>query len=322
LPDKKSKLVLWLDDISSRDSAIVGSKAANLGELRRIGIPVPNGFCLTCRAYDLFKRYERAVLSTHVQRRLGSLREKPGVSNCALDRVCFPKQLASSLSSAYDNLTRRIVSKVRLVVVRSSATIEDLSTASFAGIYETVVGVRGFTELVRSVKRCYASLDSPKAILYRRRVGVDRERGAMGVIVQALVDARSSGVMLTADPMSHDNSRIVIEGSWGLGQSVVSGEVTPDQFVLAKPDLEILETKNPRKDSETVFSSGSRRVVRRRVPASRQVACSISKKEATSLARFGLKIEEHFRVPQDIEWAISRDRRIFVMQTRPETTWA
>jgi pyruvate,water dikinase len=325
--EKSEAGILWIEDLRKEDIPIVGGKNANLGELRGlIGAPVPPGFAITGRLYREF--IEEAGLGE----RIYSILEKLDTSELqALQQVSeelrgmveqreIPGAIAEQILGAYDELGRRCTKPEVLVAVRSSATAEDLPGASFAGQQDTFLNV-GRQDLLDRVRACWSSLFTPRAISYRKEKGFRHEDVLLSVTVMEMVQARSSGVIFTIEPVSGESNKVIINAAWGLGEAVVSGRVTPDEYVIAKDSLEILERHVAEKKEKCVHGpEGLTEYVPvsedlRRVPA-------LTDEEIIRLTEEAKEIESHYGTAQDIEWAIDEDGKVFILQARPETVHA
>jgi pyruvate, water dikinase len=203
------------------------------------------------------------------------------------------------------------------VAVRSSAIGEDSAETTFAGLQDTYLWVRGAERVRAAVRDCWASLDNPEAVSYRERMGVEG-KPAMGVTVQAMVDAEVSGVMFTCNPVSGDPSTVAVNASWGLGLAVVGGEVTPDEYRLSKVTGEVLHRALGPKEVE--YRAGADGPEQVSVPEERRAAACLDDERLAELLELGRRVERHFGCPQDVEWAIDRDGRLFLLQSRPVTT--
>jgi len=331
---KSERIVLWLDELSRDDIGLVGGKNANLGELRSLGIPVPPGFAITSHAYRRF------ISETGIAERIFSILEEtikdradPAQFDEASKRIRsimeaakIPGDIEREIRAAYRRLSREAGGDDALVAVRSSATAEDLPGASFAGQQETYLNVRGEDELIEKVKKCWSSLFTPRAIFYRANKGFPHEKILISVGVQRMVDARSSGVMFTLDPVTGDRDKIVIESTWGLGESLVSGAANPDRFVVDKNKMEVTLREIADKRVEYIRDPQTGRTIHSQVPEDRRRRPSLSDQEVKRLAELGREIEDHYGAPQDIEFAIERGaefpKNIFIVQARPETVWS
>ncbi|HET8533076.1 MAG TPA: phosphoenolpyruvate synthase, partial [Methylomirabilota bacterium] len=333
--------ITWFREIRLADVPRVGGKTASLGELYgelgAAGVRVPNGFAITAAAY-------RALIDRDGLRdRLASfLKEVTGedVSTLAaagaqlralVESAPFPPGLAEEIVSAYRTLAREYGAEPA-VAVRSSATAEDLPQASFAGQHESYLGVRGETALLAACRRCFASIFTDRAIVYRIQNGFDHLSVALSIAVQKMVasDRGSSGVMFTLDPDSGFPDVVLVNAAWGLGEAVVQGQLDPDEFWIFKPTLRaghdaLLKRKIARKTWKLALAPDGR-PAQVPVPAEAQRVASLTDPEALELGRFALAIEAHYSrraghpVPMDIEWAKDADDgRIYILQARPET---
>ena len=324
-------LVRSLRAIGIGDRPVAGGKGASLGELTRAGFRVPPGFVVTAHA---FERALAAVGSPDARREVAGL---PPDDHDAIVRVTarvreriasgsLPDDLGTALEDHYGRLWDGTAGPV---AIRSSATSEDGSDASFAGLQDTYLWVRGLPAVAEHVRRCWASLYSVESVAYRRRLGLSEDDLGMGVVVQRMVDPRCSGVMFTRSPTTGDPSVVAVEGSWGLGSAIVSGDVTPDTFIVSKVTGEIIKQAVADKLHKHTMAPGGDGVLTQEVPASLRGEPCLSDEEIHALVRLARRVEEHYGAPQDIEWAIAgepRDappeQRIFLLQSRPETVWA
>ena len=333
--DKGTRIVLWFKELTKDDVPIVGGKNANLGEMIRAGIPVPPGFAVTAYA---FKRFiEETGIKDEIYR---IIREhvKPGASDPKdyeeaskrirelIEKTPMPSDIEEEIRRAYRELCKRVGRSEEFVAVRSSATAEDLPDASFAGQQETYLNVRGEDEVVEKVKKCWSSLFTPRAIFYRESKGFAHEKVLISVAVQKMVNSRSAGVMFTIHPVTGEEDKIVIEGAWGLGEAVVAGKVTPDEWVVDKKTLSIIERRISEKAFEIVRDPGTGRNVEREVEPEKRAAPCLIDEEVRRLAELAVAIEKHYGRAMDIEWAIDRDlpfpQSVFIVQARPETVWS
>jgi len=330
----KTDLVLWFENLRNTDVPSVGGKNASLGEMINAGMPVPPGFAITAFSYKKFieetgisgKIYEiikETVTNANdpKQYELASKRIRE-----LIDSTPMPKDIETAVRTAYEEIGRRLNMKDVFVAVRSSATAEDLADASFAGQQETFLNVRGIKEVLEATIKCWSSLFTPRAIFYRTEKGFAHERVFISVGIQKMVNSRAAGVMFTIDPVTGDLSRIVIEGNYGLGESVVSGSVTPDDFVVDKKSVKIIERRLAKKTVAYMRDSNTGKTVHVEVPADKQNAPCVADEEVLRLAELANRIEQHYGKVMDIEWAIDRDLQfpssIFIVQARPETVWS
>lgn len=318
-------LILDLKSIRKDMLSVAGGKGANLGELIAFGIRVPPGFVITSNAYKYFIEYN------NLKEKIKEVLEKESDEESASEKIrslilsaSVPKDLEESIYKGYDSLSK-MVGKEVLVAVRSSATAEDIAEASFAGQQDTYLNVSR-SELIEAVKKVWASLYTARAISYRKAKNIDQLNISMAVVVQKMVNSRSAGVMFTLHPSTGDRNYIVIESSWGLGESVVGGKVTPDEVVIEKSSLKIVERRLSHKTSKIIYDPVARKNKTVQLTGEEADTMSINDEEAIELAKLALKIEEHYGRPMDIEWAIDSDLKfpdnVFIVQARPETYWS
>ncbi|MGC8836211.1 MAG: phosphoenolpyruvate synthase [Infirmifilum sp.] len=332
---KNTRLILWFEELTKEDVPIVGGKNANLGEMIRAGIPVPPGFAVTAYAYKRFieekgikdKIYE--IIRKHVPQGAAKPEDYMEASQeirKLIESTPMPKDIEEEIRKAYRELSKRVGKTEEFVAVRSSATAEDLPDASFAGQQETYLNVKGEDDVVEKVRKCWSSLFTPRAIFYRESKGFEHERVLISVAVQKMVNSRSAGVMFTLHPVTGDRNKIVIEGHWGLGESVVSGKVTPDEWVVDKKSMQIVERNIVEKRVELVRDPKTGKNIEREIEPERRNAPSLTDEEVLRLAELAVKIEQHYGRPMDIEWAVDRDIKfpesVFIVQARPETVWS
>src|SRR5215207_9902519 len=310
----------WFDEIGKDDIALAGGKGANLGELSRAGLPVPPGFVLTTAAYDTF------VEASGIKGEVVALASVPRADDPASFeevaegiRALFsggkvPEEMGDEIRTAYQQLGEDALETP--VAVRSSATAEDLPAMSFAGQQETYLNVRGGEALLEAVKNCWASLWTARAMAYRARQGVDPATVSLAVVVQRMVESEAAGVMFTANPSNGRRNEATISAAWGLGESVVSGSVTPDSIVVEKGSGRVLSRETSDKLVMTVYSE--RGSEERPVPEAQRLEPVLDDEMAAALARYGATIEHHYGTPQDIEWALSGGE-FFVVQARTIT---
>ena len=322
---RSSENVNWFADISLRDRPAVGGKGGSLGELTRAGVEVPPGFVVRTSAFDRFLgvlekqepiRPQVEALREHELELIKSLSEQ---LRARFESTVISDELQAELDAAHGDLCAE-VSEAPLAI-RSSATTEDAEDASFAGLQDTYLWVTGAEAALRAVRSCWASLYSVPSIAYRRKHGIPESGVSMAVVVQRMVDARSSGVMFTRSPITGDRSVVAIEGAWGLGSVVVSGEVTPDRFVIAKITGEISVREIRDKHVRHAPSPGGGTVELENPEDLRHAPC-VSDEELAALRDIARKVEQHYGRPQDIEWAIDRSGKVFLLQSRPETVWS
>ncbi|TRM97878.1 phosphoenolpyruvate synthase [Sulfolobus sp. E1] len=305
---------------------LAGGKGANLGELMSSGIRVPPAFVISSKAFKYFLEYNKLVdqIKEILSNSLITSEDASKKIKNLIISAKIPDNLSSMIMRAYEELCK-VVGKEILVAVRSSATAEDIEEASFAGQQDTYLNVSK-EELLDKVKLVWASLYNARAIEYRKSKGIDQASVLIAVVVQKMVNSRSAGVMFTIHPITGDDNHIVIESNWGLGETVVGGKVTPDEFVIRKSDLKIIERKVSNKKIKIVYDIKSKRNIEVELNDNEANSMSISDEEAIELAKLGLRIEEHYGKPMDIEWAIDADLKfpdnVFIVQARPETFWS
>jgi pyruvate, water dikinase len=317
--------VSWFADITLQDRPTVGGKGGSLGELTRAGVTVPPGFVIRASAFERFIAVLEAEepirssvesLDAHDLEKIAALSVK--LRN-RLEKASLPVEVQSEIAVAHAELCPENANQP--VAVRSSATTEDAEDASFAGLQDTYLWVVGAEAVLKFVRCCWASLYSVPSITYRRKHRMPEAGVAMAVVVQRMVDARMAGVMFTRSPLTGDKSVIAIEGTWGLGSAVVSGEVTPDRFVIAKVTGEISVREISDKHVQHVPVRGGG-VQDKQMPEDLRRAPCLNDRELVALRDIGRRIERHYGRPQDIEWAIDHRGEIFILQSRPETVWA
>lgn len=327
-------LVLWFESLRKTDIPSVGGKNANLGEMTSAGIPVPPGFAITAFSYKRFieetgiasKIYEiikETVTNPNDPKQFEIASKK---IRGLVEATPMPKDIENAARSAYAEMCKRIGVNDVFVAVRSSATAEDLADASFAGQQETFLNIRGPDEVIEATVKCWSSLFTPRAIFYRTEKGFAHEKVFISVGVQKMVNSRAAGVIFTINPVTGDGNQIVIEGNHGLGEAVVSGAVTPDDFVVDKKALKITDRRLAKKTIQYIRDPNTGKTVHVEVPVDKQEQPCISDDEILRLAEMAKRIEQHYGKAQDIEWAIDRDLafpgNLFIVQSRPETVWS
>ena len=329
---KASPLVCWLHDCSQGSTALVGGKCASLGELMRAGALVPPGFAVTVAGYRQFLAGSGAqhLLASHLEqldyRDPQALDAASAEIRAHLESATFTAQLEDEIAEFYRRLAERCGDAAVAVAVRSSATAEDLPNASFAGQQDSFLWIRGAGQVLQYVRRCFASLFGARALAYRARMGFDHDKVAICVGVQKMVDSSAAGVMFTLNPSNGDPSTILINANFGFGESVVGGEVTPDEFMVNKVGLEILRRVVSRKQVYYTVDRESQVSRRFELAAELQEAPSLRDEEIVELAGIGKRLEQHYGYPLDLEWAVERGTAgatdVFILQARPETVWS
>jgi pyruvate,water dikinase len=331
---RKEKHILWFSELTRNDIPLVGGKNANLGEMTQAKIPVPPGFAITAHAYEEF--ITKTGIAQKVYRIIGET--VTGMNNPSqyeeaskkirtlIESSAMPVEIKKAIAEAYNELNKKTKSNATFVAVRSSATAEDLPDASFAGQQETFLNVRGSKDLIDKTIKCWSSLFTPRAIYYRDQKGFKHEEVFISVGVQKMVNAKTAGVIFTLDPVTGETEKIVIEANWGLGEAVVSGSVTPDNYVVDKSSLRILERRVVKKTVEYIRDLKTGATIHAQVPPNRQEQPCLNDQEIVKLAELARTIEQHYNKPQDIEFSIDRDlsfpENVFIVQSRPETVWS
>jgi pyruvate, water dikinase len=323
---RSSALVGWFADIGLADRLAVGGKGGSLGELTRAGIAVPAGFVLKTAAFERFigtLERESSVRARVQALDAGDLEAMNALSAQLRARFAatpLPVDVADEIAKAHGMLIEGAARSA--VAVRSSATTEDASDASFAGLQDTYLWVKNVREIQDRIRSCWSSLYSVESMSYRLKRGFKEKDVAMAVVVQIMADARTAGVMFTRSPLTGDRSVMAIEGSWGLGSAVVGGEVTPDRWVVGKITGEIsVREISAKLICHAAADAGGTETVP--VPEELQRVPCMSDEEIQRLRAIGRRVERHYGQPQDIEWAVERGAgEILLLQSRPETVWS
>jgi pyruvate,water dikinase len=326
-----TRRIAWFDDLRLADRPSAGGKCAGLGELIAAGVPVPAGFAVTASAWQEvcdvagLRRTVGALVAAADPGDSARLREIRAAAARLVHGTVLPAGLEDEIRSAYAELCRRAGTDDVPVAVRSSAVAEDGAAASFAGQQETYLWVRGADEVVRRVRDCWASLYTPQAVAYRARLDeTGREEATrMAVGVQEMVDAEVAGVVFTVSPTTGDPSVLAVNASWGLGEAVVSGEVTPDEFWLSKIGLTVTRRTITHKAHRCVPAATGNGTELVDVPPELVDEPCLPDELVRELAEIAVRVERHYGGPQDIEWALGRDadggHRFMLLQSRPET---
>lgn len=326
---RENAYVLWFDELRRADVGLVGGKSSSLGELTSsVDVPVPYGYATTANAYRYFM--EKTGQNKKIHKMLQELQDVE--DSVELHEVCtkiresicsatMPEDLAEQIGKAYEELAEKVGEKNPFVAVRSSATAEDLPDASFAGQQDTYLNVTGRDMVIRKVKECYASTFTDRAVYYRAKKNFDHENVALSAAVQMMADAKAAGVMFTVNLATGADDSIMIEGSWGLGEYIVQGTVTPDNFVVDKDSLTITSRRINDKSIELIRKEGGD-VEERKVEPERAKAQVISDEQIAQLADYAKRIEKHYGCYMDMEWAVDHKDRLWILQARPETVWS
>lgn len=317
----RDEFVVDFSEVDKEDIAQVGGKGANLGEMSQAGFPVPPGFIVTSEAYYYFLREnnlkealekELYLLDPNDPENLGRITER--IRKLIISSP-VPKDLARAVFKAYESLGGK--TSHALVAVRSSATAEDLPDASFAGQQETYLNISGEATLIEHIRMAWASLFTPRATFYRAEKGFDHFKIGIAVPVQKMIQSQVSGVMFTINPVNNDKSVIVIEAIYGLGELIVQGAVTPDHYEVEKLDLKI-KSKQISSQIIQLVKAGSINK-QKKISASMQKRQKLNDDKILELAKIGKDLHQHYFYPQDIEWALEKDK-LYILQTRPVTT--
>ncbi|TAK83333.1 MAG: phenylphosphate synthase subunit beta [Betaproteobacteria bacterium] len=325
-------LVCWFEECRKEAVPLVGGKCASLGELIHAGVRVPPGFALTTEGTRRFMAEAgigeevRSLLAGVDVEDHGALEQASAQVRAAIEAHPFSLEIEDLVAECYRKLAVRCCVPALPVAVRSSATAEDLPGASFAGQQDSFLWIRGVDEVLSHMRRCISSLYTARAIAYRANRGFGDAEVAISVGVQKMANSFTAGVMFTLHPANGDRSVIVIDSNFGFGESVVSGEVTPDHFVVNKITLDIIDRRISQKQLCYSVDPLTQRSRAMEVPFERQRVQSLIDDEITELAWMGKKIEKHYGCPMDIEWAVDKDLpaggNIFILQARPETVWS
>lgn len=321
MPAKKNSYILWFDEVDKDNLPQVGGKGANLGEMTQAGISVPPGFIVTTKAYrrfikenNLADKIKEALKITHPK--------KPETYQTASKQIKrlfnqseMPRDIAIHIMKAYSRLGGPL--KNALVAIRSSATAEDLPSASFAGQQVTYLNIKGEANVVKKVIDCWASLFEARGIFYREEHGFEHDKVFIAVPIQKMVQSTTSGVIFTADPTGQQKNIIIIEAVWGLGEYIVQGKVIPDQYIVNFKTNQILRRKINQQKVQFIKKGGKN--VRALVPSSHIKKRKLNDATIKKLAKIAKKIHQHYFFPQDIEWAKEKNK-IYIVQTRPITT--
>ena len=325
------KFIYWEEELGREYNDIVGKKCANIGELAKMGFHVPPGFVLSLKAYEKFMtdtgatKEIRQYLATfsadpRVPADMPKYAEASKMLRCIVESKTMPKDMEAIITSYYEELRERTRISDVPVATRSSGP------ASHPGQYETHLHVRGKLNVIENIIKVWSSTFNQRSLIARARQGSPLESDPIGVCVLQMVNAKAAGVMFTLNPMNGDPSKIVMEGNWGLGESVVSGRVSPDKWMVDKVVFEIVETTISPKLEQYVVDPKIDEALWIDVPPEKQNAPCLSEQKVLELAKIGKKIEGHFGVAQDIEWAIDNSlpflQNVFVLQCRPEQIWS
>jgi pyruvate,water dikinase len=316
------KFIKDLKEISKEGILIAGEKGANLGELIKIGIPVPPGFVILANAFEKFLgendinvEIERIWRKINVED-IESVEESSEILRDLILKGKMPGDIENEILNAFKKL------RTKYVAVRSSATAEDSKIDSWAGELESYLNTTK-ENLIENVKKCWASLFTPRTLFYRARRNLMNKKVSVAVVVQKMVQSEVSGVYFTVHPVTKDRNQMVIEACWGLGEILVQGKITPDSYVIDKSKIKTQKSKfildkniNPQEKMIIKANGGTKEV---KVPKEKIEKQKLNENQIRKLAKICLKIENHYKNPQDIEWALEKNK-FYIVQTRPITT--
>ena len=323
----KMKFIKDFKEISKSDLNIAGGKGANLGEMIKIGIPVPSGFVVLAEAFERF--LEKTDINAEIRARwdriniedIESVEENSEIIRNLILEDKMPEEIEKEILDAFDKLKAKPAHLAKqgeagkYVAVRSSAPAEDSKIDSWAGELETYLNTTK-ENLIENIKKCWASLYAPRAIFYRFKRNLNKKPVSIAVVVQKMIQSEVSGVCFTVHPVTKDRNQMVIEAAWGLGEILVSGKITPDTYVIEKDNLNILDKNiNPQEKMIVREKTGNKMIA---VPKSKKEIQKLSEKQIKKLAQLCIKIENHFKNPQDIEWALEKNK-FYIVQSRPIT---
>lgn len=327
---KEEQFLLWFEQLERKDVDIVGGKSSSLGEMTaKTDVPVPYGFATTAYAYRYFIKESgleekmRSILSelTDVENS-ALLRDVSARLRDAIMAEKMPQDLQDAIGTAYVELGKRVGEENPYVAVRSSATAEDLPDASFAGQQDTYLNVQGAETIIAKVKECYASCFTDRAVYYREKQGFDHIEVALSAVVQMMVFSKTSGVMFTVNVATGDDNNILIEAAFGLGEYVVQGTVTPDNYTISKHDHKIIDRCVNEQDIMLVRKKGGD-CEEVQVPEELRKVQTLTDEQILELADYAKKIEKHYGCYMDMEWGVDeRTNKIWILQARPETVWS
>ncbi len=316
------KWLYWLEDLGRGQNDLVGKKCANLGEMAKVGLPVPHGFALSLDAYNLFMNLAGAYdeMRSCIERPQTSLESIAGINELSrsLRRIVeskpMPAEMTATILLHYQQLCDRCCALDVAVSTRSAGA------ASHPGQYETHLNVKGDADLLDKIKKVWSSTFNPTSLSFRKQKGLPLESDPIGVAVLKMVNARSAGIIFTADPNTGDTGRMIIEANWGLGESVVGGESMPDTYVMNKKSFEVVERRLGTKLRCVLPTEQG--VVEQETSKDKSCSFCLSDEELAEIAKVGIRLEEHFGQPQDVEWAIDSDlsfpHNVILLLTRNE----
>jgi cytochrome P450 len=305
------------------DASVAGGKGASLANLSNAGLPVPPGFVVTTAAFDAARDVDGVrsriaeTLALLDRGDVAALESGAAGVRELIEQVTVPDDVETAVRAAYRALGDDVP-----VAVRSSAGMEDSAQTSFAGQQDTYLWIVGEDAVLEHVQRCWASVYSARSLAYRSDHAIPERDVSMAVVVQRMVDARAAGVAMTLDPLTGDRTRIVVEAAFGLGETVASGTVTPDNFVVDKVILEMVDSTIAPKEIELVADVAGRCVRERAVEPERRLTPALDGSQVRAVAELAKRVERHYGAPQDVEWALDAAGDVLLLQSRPETVWS
>jgi len=312
-----AKFIKTFKNLSKKDVAIAGGKGASLGEMTKAKIPVPNGFVVLAEAFDRFlietdlKQQIQAELKKVNYDDVNSVDKASAIIRDLIHDEKMPEDLQKEILSEFKKLGSKFVA------VRSSATAEDSSVASWAGELESYLNTTEKT-LFDNVKNCWSSLFTPRAVFYRKEKKLLETHVSVAVVVQTMVESEISGIAFTVHPVTEDRNQMIIEAGWGLGEAIVSGSITPDSYVIGKKDWSLIDV-NIAEQEKKIIRGGNGGTKWVKVKADEKTKQKLNGKQIIELAKICANIEKHYKKPQDIEWAFYKNK-FYIVQSRPITT--
>jgi pyruvate,water dikinase len=315
------KFLYWLKELRQHHNNLVGKKCANLGEMTYLGLPVPPGFAISVKAYEYFLENTNSIqeIKDYLEKcdirfeNIDQLNDASLKIRQIIESKDMPEVLKKSIYSFYDDLCQICCSNKLAVATRSAGPV------SRPGQYETYLNVKGKEDLLEKIKKVWASTFNPRSLLYRLQKGLPLESDPIGVAVLKMVKARSAGIIFTVDPNTGDYTKMILEANWGLGESVVSGELIPDTYIVEKETLQICEKKLGAKQKYVIFREIG--VIEEETPPLKRCTYCLMDEEVIEIGKLAKVLEKHFGTPQDAEWAIEEDsyfpENIIFLQTRP-----
>lgn len=327
--DRKKAFVLWFDQLRREDVNLVGGKSSSLGELTSgTDVPVPYGYATTSTAYRYFmkttgcrEKVDQLLATLKDPEDSDELHRVASTIRKVIKSAKMPEILATIIGDSYDQLAKRMGQNEPYVAVRSSATAEDLPNASFAGEQDTYLNVHGRDNVIRKVQDCYASLYTDRATYYRIKQHFPEEKVALSAAIQMMAFSKAAGVMFTVNVATGDDTKVMIEGSWGLGEYIVQGTVTPDNYVVDKKTMTISSKTINNKNIELIRLPGGG-VEQKDVPEDIAKKPALTDEQIIELAGYAEQIEKHYGCYMDMEWSLDQNDKLWLVQARPETVWS